>query len=289
MSPSLVHIRPPGGDKYVSIKRSLRSRGLHTVCEEAQCPNIDECWGSGTATIMLLGSVCTRGCRFCAVDSGKPLSLDNEEPKKVAAALKEWGLKYVVLTSVCRDDLPDGGAAHFAETVKEIKRQYPEILVEALIPDFNDDHDPLKTMAFSGADVIAHNIETVERLAPSVRDRRAGYGQSLRVLVTLKKINPSIYTKSSVMLGLGETREEVVRAMADLRASRVDFLTIGQYLRPTRWHLEVKEHLNMEKFAQYKKLGEESGFLYVASGPMVRSSYRAGEFFMESLLRKNTH
>ncbi len=283
--PSLVHIKLPGGERYAGIKQSLRSRNLHTVCEEAQCPNVDECWGSGTATIMLMGDVCTRGCKFCAVNSGRPLELDKEEPLKVAAALKEWGLKYIVLTSVCRDDLPDGGASHFSRTIKEIKSLNSGMLVEALIPDFGANEESLKTMALSGADVVAHNIETVERLTSEVRDRRAGYRQSLYVLRRLKELSSRIFTKSSLMLGLGEREWEVENVMADLRKVGVDFLTIGQYLRPSRWHLDIKEHISHDAFEKYRKMGEELGFRYVASGPMVRSSYRAGEFFIESLIK----
>lgn len=287
--PSLVHIKPPGGQSYVSIKRALRANGLATVCEEAMCPNIDECWGSGTATIMLMGDTCTRGCRFCSVGSGKPLSLDNEEPKKVASVMKEWNLKYIVLTSVCRDDIHDGGASHFAETIREVKKENPGLLVEALIPDFSANEESLKTMTGSGADVIAHNIETVERLTGKVRDARAGYRQSLFVLKRIKEISPRAYTKSSIMVGLGETDEEIAKAMDDLRKANVDFLTVGQYLRPTRRNLNVEEHVSFEKFEQYREMGEKKGFLYVASGPMVRSSYKAGEFFIESLVKSRAN
>ncbi|MBI5354960.1 MAG: lipoyl synthase [Candidatus Aenigmarchaeota archaeon] len=287
--PSLVRIKPPGGESYVSIKRALRSNGLATVCEEAHCPNIDECWSSGTATIMLMGGICTRGCRFCSVGSGKPLSLDLQEPIKVASVLKEWGLKYVVLTSVCRDDVPDGGASHFMETIRMAKRENPGLLVEALIPDFSANEGSLKIMADSGADVISHNIETVERLTGKVRDARAGYRQSLFVLKRIKEMSPRAYTKSSIMVGLGETDDEIEKAMDDLRKASVDFLTIGQYLRPTRRNLGVEEHITFEKFSEYKEIGERKGFLYVASGPMVRSSYKAGEFFIESLVKSKAN
>ncbi len=286
--PSWLKVRPPAGERYLHVKRSLRRLGLHTVCEEARCPNLGECWGGGTATIMLMGAVCTRGCRFCAVTSGHPRGvLDPLEPWKVVRVLGEWGLDYVVLTSVARDDLPDGGAAHFAQTVRAIKRQHPHVLVEVLIPDFQGDLDALKTVVEAGPDVVAHNVETVARLTPRVRDRRARYDQSLRVLQAVKEIDPTRYTKSSIMVGLGETEPEVVQTMRDLRAVGVDFLTIGQYLRPTAKHLPVVEYVPPEQFERYKRIGEELGFLYVAAGPLVRSSYRAGEFFIASVLRKN--
>jgi len=258
---------------------------LHTVCEEAHCPNVHECWGGGTATIMLMGSVCTRGCRFCAVTSGHPKGyLDPLEPWKVAQVISEWGLDYIVLTSVARDDLPDGGAEHFAKTIRAIKQKTPRTLVEVLIPDFRGDINALKTVVDAQPDVIDHNIETVERLTPRVRDRRASYRQSLAVLENVKKLDPTRYTKSSIMVGLGETDEEVLQTMRDLRAVGVDILTIGQYLRPSPRHIEVVEYVHPDKFAQWKEAGEALGFRYVASGPLVRSSYRAGEFFVKSLL-----
>lgn len=257
--------------------------GLHTVCEGARCPNVHECWGSGTATVMLLGEVCTRNCRFCAVAKGRPEPPDPEEPEKVAQAVAAWGLDYVVLTSVSRDDLPDGGAAHFAKTVEALKRRKPGVLVELLIPDFQGKMESLKRVVEAGPDVVGHNLETVERLTPLVRDRRAGYRRSLEVLAEIKRLEPSIYTKSSIMLGLGETEEEVLQTMRDLREAGVDFLTLGQYLQPTLRHLEVQEYITPEKFDSYRQLGEELGFLAVASGPLVRSSYRAGELFLKAL------
>jgi len=264
----------------------LRSHGLHTVCEEARCPNLHECWGGGTATIMLLGGVCTRGCRFCAVTSGHPRGwLDPLEPWKVARVLEEWNLDYVVLTSVARDDLPDGGAAHFARTVHVIKQRIPRMLVEVLIPDFQGDREALREVVEARPDVIGHNVETVERLTPKVRDRRAHYEQSLQVLKAVKELDPTRYTKSSLMLGLGETEGEVLQTMKDLRAVGVDFLTLGQYLQPTKKHLPVERYLPPEEFERYRRMGEELGFLYVAAGPLVRSSYRAGEFFLRSLIR----
>lgn len=278
--PPWLKVRPPGSGSYPRIREALRRYGLHTVCEGARCPNIHECWGSGTATLMLLGEICTRGCRFCAVAKGRPNPPDPQEPKKAAEAVAEWGLNYVVLTSVSRDDLPDGGAAHFAATVEVIKRRKLGVAVEVLIPDFRGDLRALRMVVEAGPDVVGHNIETVARLTPLVRDPRAGYQQSLRVLESAKRLEPLIYTKSSLMLGLGETEEEVLQAMRDLRAVGVDFLALGQYLQPTKRHLEVREYIHPEKFARYQKLGEELGFLYVASGPLVRSSYRAGEVFM---------
>ncbi len=287
--PEWLKIRPPSGEQYRHVKRSLRGHGLHTVCEEAHCPNLHECWGGGTATIMLMGDVCTRGCRFCAVTSGHPHGrLDPLEPWKVARVLGRWGLDYVVLTSVARDDLPDGGAGHFAQTVRAIKQQHPHMLVEVLIPDFQGDLDALRQVVEAEPDVIGHNVETVQRLTSRVRDRRAGYRQSLKVLQAVKEMDPTRYTKSSSMVGLGETEAEVVQTMRDLRAVGVDFLTIGQYLRPTQKHLPVREYVPPEQFERYRKLGEELGFLYVAAGPLVRSSYRAGEFFIASMIRRGT-
>lgn len=235
---------------------------------------------------MLMGDVCTRGCRFCAVTSGHPNGyLDPLEPWKVAQVISRWGLDYVVLTSVCRDDLPDGGAEHFAQTIQAIKQKAPTTLVEVLIPDFRGDINALEKVVSARPDVIGHNIETVERLTSKVRDRRATYRQSLTVLENVKKLDPTRYTKSSLMVGLGETDAEILQTMRDLRAVGVDFLTIGQYLRPSPRHIEVIEYVHPEKFARWKEIGEAMGFRYVASGPLVRSSYRAGEFFIKSLLR----
>lgn len=235
---------------------------------------------------MLMGDVCTRGCRFCAVTSGHPNGyLDPLEPWKVAQVVSQWGLDYVVLTSVCRDDLPDGGAEHFAQTIRAIKQKAPTTLVEVLIPDFRGDINALEKVVSARPDVIGHNIETVERLTPKVRDRRATYWQSLTVLENVKRLDPTRYTKSSLMVGLGETDAEILQTMRDLRAVGVDFLTIGQYLRPSPRHIEVIEYVHPEKFARWKEIGEAMGFRYVASGPLVRSSYRAGEFFIKSLLR----
>ncbi len=285
--PEWLRVRPPGGDSYGHLKALLRDLNLHTVCEEAHCPNVGECWGGGTATIMLLGDVCTRGCRFCAVKSGNPRGLvDVDEPHKVAEAVADLGLTYVVLTSVDRDDLPDGGAAHFAATIHAIKARDPEILVEALIPDFRGDLDAVRTVVDAGPDVLDHNLETVRRLQSVARDRRASYAQSLAVLRAAKAMGDGLFTKSSLMLGLGETRGEVLEAMQDLRAHGVDLLTLGQYLRPSEWHLPVQEYVTPEAFDELRVAGEGLGFAYVAAGPLVRSSYRAGEFFLENALRE---
>lgn len=276
----------PSGENYVSIKQTLASLELHTVCEEARCPNIGECWGGGTATIMIMGDICTRGCKFCSVASGRPRYLDPGEPERVAKAIKNWGLRYVVITSVCRDDLPDEGAEHIAKTIKAIKMQCPETIVEPLIPDFEGNYDAINKVADAGPEVISHNIETVARLSPMVRDPRASYEQSLHVLEMIKSINCRIYTKSSIMVGLGESEEEVMQTVRDLRLARVDIITIGQYLQPTSRHLPVKEYIAPEKFDSYRENSEKLGFEYVVAGPLVRSSYRAGELFIEKVVRK---
>ena len=284
--PEWLTVLPPGSANYDQLKGLLRNLNLHTVCEEAHCPNIHECWGGGTATLMLMGEVCSRACRFCMVTPGRPSgALDEHEPEHVAFALSQMNLTYVVLTSVDRDDLPDGGAAHFARTIKLIKEQCPEMRVEVLIPDFQNDLDSLRLIVEARPDVVAHNLETTLSLTPRVRDPRANYWQSLSVLRSIKKLNQRTYTKSSIMVGLGETQEELEIAFMHLRDAAVDFLTIGQYLRPSARHLPVVEFVRPEVFAKYKELGEEMGFKYVASGPLVRSSYRAGELFIESVIR----
>jgi lipoyl synthase len=286
--PVWLRVRVPSGENYTKVKQSLRSLELHTVCEEARCPNISECWGTGTATIMIMGDICTRGCRFCAVNRGKPVVLlDAGEPERVAKAIKEWGLRYVVITSVCRDDLEDGGAEHIAKTIKSIKFLCHRIIVESLIPDFRGDEDSIKKVVESKPEVISHNIETVTRLTPKVRDARASYEQSLLVLKKIKDMNSLIYTKSSIMLGLGETEEEIIQTMRDLRSVGVNILTMGQYLQPTPKHLPVVQYVTPEKFNWFRKIAERMGFVYVASGPLVRSSYRAGEFFVENVIRYN--
>ena len=284
--PAWLRVRTPAGENYTKVKQSLRSLNLHTVCEEARCPNISECWGAGTATIMIMGDICSRGCRFCAVNSGKPVLLDTGEPERVAKAIKEWGLRYVVITSVCRDDLEDGGAEHIAKTIKAIKFLCPTIIVESLIPDFRGDDGSIIKIVKSEPEVISHNIETVRRLTPKVRDARASYEQSLLVLKKIKDINSLIYTKSSIMLGLGESEEEVIQTMKDLRSVGVSILTIGQYLQPTPKHLPLIEFIAPEKFNWFREIAERMGFVYVVSGPLVRSSYRAGEFFLEKICKQ---
>lgn len=286
--PPWLRQRAPQGERYEYLKDSLRTLKLNTVCEEAQCPNIGECWNGdmGTATVMLLGDTCTRGCRFCAVNTARtPPPADEDEPENTAKAIAEWGLGYVVLTSVDRDDMPDGGAEHFAKTVRTLKALRPQTLVECLTPDFRGDLDAVRHLARSGLDVYAHNVETVARLQRTVRDPRAGYQQSLDVLMAAKA--EGIITKSSLMLGLGEEDDEVYQTMKDIKAAGVDILTFGQYLQPTEHHLKVIEYVTPEKFAHWKEVGEkEIGFRYIASGPLVRSSYKAGEFFIESMLRE---
>jgi lipoic acid synthetase len=282
--PSWLRVKAPAGENYTKVKQSLRLLNLHTVCEEARCPNISECWGTGTATIMIMGDICSRGCRFCAVNSGKPSLLDAGEPERVAKAIKEWKLRYVVITSVCRDDLEDGGAEHIAKTVKAIKLLCPTTIVESLIPDFRGYDSSIKEIVKSEPEVISHNIETVPRLTPKVRDARASYEQSLLVLKKIKDINSLIYTKSSIMLGLGESEEEVIQTIKDLRSVGVSILTLGQYLQPTPKHLPLVEFIAPEKFNWFREIAEKMGFVYVASGPLVRSSYRAAEFFLEKNL-----
>jgi len=285
--PEWLKVRPPGGENFSHLKTLLRGLDLHTVCEEAHCPNVGECWGGGTATIMLLGDTCTRACRFCAVTSGNPRGVvDPLEPEKVAAAVADLGLTYVVLTSVDRDDLPDGGAAHFAETVRAIKAMDPAILVETLVPDFQGNPEAVRTVLGGGQEVFDHNVETVRRLQSVARDRRANYEQSLFVLRFAKEVRPDVYTKSSIMLGLGETEGEVLDTLRDLREARVDIVTIGQYLRPSAWHLPVNAYVPPERFDAHRRQAEDLGFLYCAAGPLIRSSYRAGELFLESVLRK---
>jgi lipoic acid synthetase len=286
--PSWLTVNPPRGQPYQNLKELFGNLNLHTVCEEAHCPNVHECWGGGTATLMLMGDVCSRACRFCMVTPGKPQGvLDQLEPENVAFALSQMGLTYVVLTSVDRDDLQDGGASHFAKTIRLVKERNPGILVEVLIPDFQGDLGDLKQVVEARPDVIAHNIETTLSLTPTVRDPRAHYWQSLSVLRNVKKLDRRAHTKSSIMVGLGETEEEVAQAMAHLRQADVDFLTVGQYLRPSPRHLKVVEYVRPEQFERYRTMGEELGFRYVASGPLVRSSYRAGEFFLRTAIEND--
>ena len=276
--PDWLKIKIPSGEDYLRVKKTLRTYNLNTVCEESSCPNVSKCWESGTATIMIMGNMCTRVCRFCDVSSGRPAPLDPDEPKRVAEAIKQWNLRYIVITSVCRDDLEDGGAAHFAKTIKSVKLSCPNTIVEPLIPDFNYDSDSIKKIIESEPEVVSHNIETVRRLSSKVRDSRATYDQSLSVLKKIKEINPKIYTKSSFMVGHGETKEEVIQTASDLKSANVDVITAGQYLQPSLNHLPVSEYVHPEKFASYQKIFEEMGFLHVVVGPFVRSSFQAADF-----------
>ena len=290
IKPEWLKIKLVKNDNFSEIKDSLNKHRLHTVCESAHCPNISEYWNGGTATFMVMGDVCTRGCKFCAVKTGNPMKrLDKDEPKKIAQALAEIKLiDYVVLTSVDRDDLEDGGASHFAECITEIKKAHPKIIVEVLIPDFRGDASALKKIADTNPEVIAHNIETVERLQKRIRDPRANYRQSLGILENVKKLNPKIYTKSSIMLGFDETDEEVIKTMKDLREINIDILTLGQYLRPSGWHVPMNKFVEPSKFEYFKQKALELGFLYCASGPFVRSSYRAGELFVKNVIHNKS-
>ncbi len=285
--PSWLKVKAPAGENYLRIKDMLGELKLATVCQEARCPNIAECWSGGTATFMLMGEVCTRGCRFCNVKTGNPKGkIDNEEPEKVGYAIAKMGLEYVVITSVDRDDLPDQGAEHFARTIRTIRSGDPKLIVEILTPDFRGNEACIELLVKAGPHVFAHNIETTERLTPKVRDPRATYAQTLKVLSFIKQVDPKKYTKSSIMLGLGEERDEVLQTLRDLRKVGCDIVTFGQYLQPSHRHLKVERYITPEEFAEWKVLAEELGFLYVASGPLVRSSYRAGEFFMKGVIEK---
>lgn len=270
---------------YTHVKQQVREHGLSTVCEEAKCPNIAECWSHGTATIMLMGSVCTRACRFCAVDTGNPHGwLDHEEPENTARTVELMKLDYVVLTSVNRDDLPDGGAKHYADSIRAIKKRNLKTKIEALTPDFQGVEQDVAVLLDSGVDVFAQNVETVERLTHPVRDNRAGYWQTLQVLAFAKQYRPDVLTKTSLMLGLGETDEEIIQTMDDLRAHHVDILTLGQYLQPTKHHLPIERYVTPETFAYLREVGLQKGFFEVASGPLVRSSYRADRVFKQDNL-----
>jgi lipoic acid synthetase len=284
--PEWLKIRPPSGESYFKIKELRESLGLATVCEEARCPNVAECWGSGTATFMLLGDTCTRACRFCNVKTGNPRGkVDAGEPEKVARAVVAMGLSYVVLTMVDRDDLPDGGAAHVGATVRALKRANPDLLVETLVGDFQGREEDLEALALSPADVLAHNVECVERLTREVRDPRCSYARTLDALRLLKRHGRGRLCKSSLMLGLGETEDEVRATLRDLRSAGVDVVTLGQYLQPSPAHLPVAEFVPPARFDRWREEAESLGFLFCASGPLVRSSYKAGEMFVERYLR----
>ena len=289
--PRWLKVAAPGGARYEAIRGRLEGLGLWTVCQEAQCPNIGECWDGGTATIMLMGGVCTRACRFCAVETGRPAPLDPEEPRHAARMVAAMQVDYIVLTSVNRDDLPDGGAAHVGETVRELALAQPDLLVEVLVPDFQGDLAAVDTVLDAGPTVFAHNVETVPRLSRGVRDARASFEQSLAVLQHAAgagqgkgRHGADILVKTSVMLGLGEAEPELLEAMRALREAGVSILTFGQYLQPSRRHLEVVEYVTPERFDRLAAVAREMGFLYVASGPLVRSSYRAGELLFEGYL-----
>ncbi len=283
--PPWLKVRPGGGEAFGDVKGTLRELGLHTVCEEARCPNIGECWGCGTATFLIMGETCTRGCRFCAVATGHPGGvLDHDEPAKVAQAVARWTLRWVVLTSVDRDDLSDGGAAHFAATVRAITQASPATRVEVLTPDFGAVSDRIATVLAAEPAVFAHNIEVVRRLTPRARDRRASYERSLEVLRIAKQLRPEGLTKSSLMVGLGESDAEVLASLADLRAVGCDAVTIGQYLQPNPRCMPVERYVEPSEFEAWERHARELGFAMVASGPLVRSSYRAGELALEGLL-----
>jgi lipoic acid synthetase len=274
--PDWLRVRLPSGPDAAALGRRLRRLRLNTVCEEARCPNLGECWGRGTATVMILGDTCTRNCRFCAVSTGDPGgALDPGEPGRVATAVAEAGLGYVVLTSVDRDDLPDGGAGRFADTIRAVRRAAPGTRIEALIPDYCGGE--LAAVTEAGPDVLAHNVEVVRRLTPVVRDRRASWDRSLATLKEARALAPAIPTKSSLLVGLGETRGELGEALRELRAAGVAMVTLGQYLRPTAWHAEVVRYVTPPEFAEIESEARGMGFEFVASGPLVRSSYRAEE------------
>jgi lipoic acid synthetase len=303
--PPWLKIRPPSTEKFAEIRKLVKSKKLATVCEEAHCPNMSECWSGGTATFMLLGDTCTRACRFCMVKSGNPKGvLDPDEPKHLAESVKSMGLDYVVLTCVTRDDLEDGGATHFANCIQELKKTIPGINIELLISDLNANFNALQIILDAKPEVLAHNVETIERLQRHIRDPRANYQKSLAILDEAKKRNNvtlatksaartpnaaphKIYTKSALMLGLGETEEEVIQAMKDLRAIDVDIVTFGQYLQPSPFHIQVKEYVTPAQFKKYEVIAKELGFLYCASGPFVRSSYKAGELFIKNIIKGN--
>ena len=283
--PPWLKVRAPGGETYTNLKQTFRALDLHTVCEEARCPNVGECWTEGTATVMLLGDVCTRGCRFCAVTSGDPRgAVDVREPEHVARAIAKLGLQYVVLTMVDRDDLLDGGASHVARTVTRLRELRPDILVETLLGDFGGHLDYVDTTVDAKPHVWAHNIEVVERLQRTIRDARCSYERSLGVLRRVKERDPGAITKSSIMVGIGERDEEVLATLRHLRDAGVDLVTIGQYLRPTPKHAAVDRFVTPDQFAAFEAEARTMGFAFAASGPLVRSSYKAAEVFVRSVL-----
>ncbi len=274
--------------KLSMVNNTVKRSSIATVCEEASCPNKTDCWSSGTATFMLMGDTCTRGCRFCNIKTSVcPDPLKDDEAETLASALYDWGeIDYIVLTSVDRDDLSDGGSTHLARCISVVKKEHTSLKIEILIPDFKGSVNDLKRIVDAKPEVIAHNIETVRRLTPKVRDRRANYEQSLNVLRNIKILDPDMLSKSSIMVGLSEKPEEVVDTLQDLRNAGVDFVTIGQYMRPTLRHLAVREYVSLEQFAEYKKIAEDMGFKYVVSTPLSRSSYKAGELFINNYINK---
>ncbi|MFC4545668.1 lipoyl synthase [Paenactinomyces guangxiensis] len=274
--PEWLKVKLSTNENYQELKKMMRSKTLHTVCEEARCPNIYECWANRTATFMILGDICTRACRFCAVKTGLPTELDLAEPERVAEAVEQMGVRHAVVTSVARDDLQDGGAAIFAATIRAIRKRNPFTSVEVLIPDFMGNWEALKTVMDAKPDILNHNIETVKRRSDRVRSK-AKYPRSLELLKRAKEMQPQIPTKSSIMVGVGETFAEVVEAMQDLRAHDVDIVTIGQYLQPTKKHLKIERYYTPDEFAEWKEIGLKMGFSHVESGPLVRSSYHAHE------------
>lgn len=271
--PDWLKIKLPVGSEFVGVRKNIEDNKLHTICQSGKCPNMDECWGAGTATIMILGNVCTRSCQFCNVATGKPEEVDIFEPARVGESVKKMGVKHIVITSVDRDDLIDGGSKIWNQTIKAIRRKAPGVTMETLIPDFKGNKENLDRIIEANPEVVSHNLETVERLSRKVRVQ-AKYDVSLDVLLYLKE-NGIRRTKSGVMLGLGETEEEIIQTMDDLRAHKVDVLTLGQYLQPSKNHLPVERYITPEEFAKYERLGKEKGFIHVESGPLVRSSYHA--------------
>jgi lipoic acid synthetase len=281
--PEWLKVKLPAGENYTKLRGIVKDRNLHTVCQEAMCPNIAECWGVGTATFMILGDTCTRGCRFCNVKTGHPNPIDPLEAFKLAHSIEDLKLNYAVITCVDRDELPDGGATQMAEAIRAIKHRTPHVRVEVLTSDYRGDVSAIRTVVEAEPDVYAHNIETTRTLTPKVRDRRCGYDQSLDVLKSVKDMRPNMLTKSSIMLGLGETDEDVLQAARDLRAIGVEIITFGQYLQPTKRHLPVIEFVTPEKFASFAREVKPLGFRQVVSGPLVRSSYHAEQAFATKL------
>jgi len=278
--PSWLKVPLPSGSGYLRVKQTVKDHDLATVCEESMCPNIGECWSHGTATIMLMGDVCTRACRFCAVDTGNPKGwLDLEEPIKTAKSVSLMDLNYIVLTSVDRDDLDDGGAKHYADTIRAIKDMCPHVTVEALTPDFSGDQQAVEQLIDAGVDVFAQNIETVKRLTHVVRDKRAGYEQTLKLLEYAKQYSETIITKTSIMVGIGEMDDEIIETFRDLKVANVDIVTLGQYLQPTKFHLPIDRYVSPESFKVLRDIGLDFGFMEVVAGPLVRSSYRADQVF----------